>query len=118
VDLGTMFGPTNVAIHRVAVAVELSDPREAVAHIPSVDLRSMPAYLTERRARFLIDVARAHAMLDDRSAAIGALIDAERTAPAETRSHRLTHELLHNLMRRERRSSKLRELAVRCGLER
>jgi len=117
VDLGTMFGATNVAIHRVAVAVELSDPREAVAHIPSVDLSSMPAYLTERRARFLIDVARAHAMLDDRSAAIGP-IDAERTAPAETRSHRLTHELLHNLMRRERRSSKLRELAVRCGLER
>ena len=26
-DLGTVFGPTNVAIHRVAVAVELGDAR-------------------------------------------------------------------------------------------
>lgn len=33
-DLGTVFGPTNVAIHQVAVAVELGDPFEAVSHIP------------------------------------------------------------------------------------
>jgi hypothetical protein len=60
-DLGAVFGPANVAIHRVAVAVELADTRTALAHIPAVDLRRMPPQLTERRARFLIGVARAHA---------------------------------------------------------
>lgn len=52
-DLGTVFGPTNVAIHQVAVAVELGDAPEAMRHVPKVNLDQMPSQLTERRARFL-----------------------------------------------------------------
>jgi transcriptional regulator with XRE-family HTH domain len=115
-DLGTVFGPTNVAIHRVAVAVELADTRTALAHIPTVDLRRMPPQLTERRARFLIDVARAHARVKDDAAALDALVQAESHASAEVRSHRLTHGLLRDLLQRENRSSGLRALAARCGL--
>ena len=33
--LGTMFGPVNVAIHNVAVPVELGRPGEAVRRIPA-----------------------------------------------------------------------------------
>lgn len=115
-DLGTVFGPTNVAIHQVAVAVELGDPSEAMRHIPKVNLDRLPRQPTERRSRFLIDVARAHAALGDDSAALDALLQADQIAPDELRYHRLTHELLRNLLTRERRSSELRALVDRCRL--
>jgi hypothetical protein len=113
-DLGTVFGPTNVAIHRVAVAVELGDAREAVRRVPEVNLNQMPSHLTERRARFLIDVARGHAQVQDDAAALDALTEAEAIAPDELRNHRLTREVLHDLLSRERQSSGLRDLAGRC----
>jgi hypothetical protein len=113
-DLGTVFGPTNVAIHRVAVAVELGDAREAIRRAPEVDLDQMPAHLTERRARFLIDVARGHAQVQDDAPAIDALTEAETIAPDELRNHRLTREVIRDLLTRERRSSGLRALADRC----
>jgi transcriptional regulator with XRE-family HTH domain len=113
-DLATVFGPTNVAIHQVAVAVELGNAREALRHIPMVKLNQMPKQLTERRARFLIDVARSHAQLQNDSAALDALLEAEQIAPDELRHHRLTHGVVRDLLSRERRSSGLRALADRC----
>jgi hypothetical protein len=74
----------------------------------------MPRHLTERRARFLIDVARGHAQVQDDAAALDALTEAETTAPDELRNHRLTHEVIRDLLTRERRSSGLRALAHRC----
>lgn len=112
--LGTVFGPSNVAIHRVAVAVELGDAREAIKHIPAVNLKRMPAELIERRARFLIDVARAYGKIGDDPAAIATLIDAEGIAPDEVRNHRLTRDLVRSLLTRERRTSGLRAFAERC----
>jgi hypothetical protein len=109
-----VFGPTNVAIHQVAVAVELGDAREAIRRVPDVDLDQMPAHLTERRSRFLIDVARGHAQVQDDAAALDALTQAETIAPDELRNHRLTREVLRDLLTRERRSSGLRALADRC----
>jgi len=113
-DFGTVFGPTNVAIHHVAVAVELGDARTALKHVNSVRLDEMPPELAERRARFLIDVARCHAAVGDDTAALDALMQAETIASAELRGHRLTHELVRELLTRERRSSELRALAERC----
>jgi hypothetical protein len=113
-DLGTVFGPTNVAIHQVAVAVELGDAREAVRRVPEVNLDQMPSHLTERRARFLIDVARGHAQVQDDAAALDALTEAEAIAPDELRNHRLTREVVDDLLSRERQSSGLRDLAGRC----
>jgi transcriptional regulator with XRE-family HTH domain len=113
-DFGTVFGPANVAIHRVAVAVELGSTREAVRYIPMVDLDRLPAGLSERRARFLIDVARSYARLHDDAAALDALLEAEQIAPHELRNHRCTREALRELRSRERRSSGLRALADRC----
>jgi tetratricopeptide (TPR) repeat protein len=115
-DLATVFGPTNVAIHRVAIAIELGDAHEAARHIPTVQLDHMSATLTERQARFLIDVARSYAKMKDDAAAIDALIRAEAIAPDELRGHRLTRELIPQLLTRERRSSDLRALAGRCHL--
>jgi DNA-binding XRE family transcriptional regulator len=113
-DLGTVFGPTNVAIHQVAVAVELGDASEAMRHVPKVKLDRMPPRLTEFRARFLIDVARSCTQLRDDTVALDALLQAEAIAPDELRNHRLTHEVVRELLLRERRSSGLRALATRC----
>jgi hypothetical protein len=114
--LATVFGPTNVAIHDVAIAIELGDAREAVRRIPAVRLDQMPKTLTERRGRFLIDVARSYAQMRDDQAAIDALMQSERIAPDEIRNHRLTRELVPQLLTREHRSSDLRALAERCNL--
>lgn len=116
VILGTVFGPTNVAIHEVAIAIELGDASEAVRRIPAVRLEQMPRTLTERRGRFLIDAARSYAQMRDDQAAIDALVESEKIAPDELRNHRLTRELVPQLLAREHRSSDLRALARRCNL--
>jgi hypothetical protein len=103
-----------VAIHQVAVAVELGSAREAIRYIPKMDLARLPAHLKELRARFLIDVARSHARLHNDSAALDVLLEAEQIAPHELRNHRRTREALRELGSRERRSSALRALADRC----
>ena len=58
-DHGTEFGPTNVKLHQVAVEVELGNASEALRLAKPVDASGMSA---ERQARFLVDVARAHAL--------------------------------------------------------
>ena len=57
-DYNTEFGPANVAVHEIAVAVELGDAGRALRAAATVDTIGLSA---ERRARMLIDVARAHA---------------------------------------------------------
>lgn len=80
-DYGTEFGPTNVKLHQVAVAVELGNAAEALDLAKGVD----PAALSpERQARFLVDVARAHAQRRAVASALAALTDAERlSTPTE-----------------------------------
>ncbi len=115
VVLGTMFGPVNVVVHNVAVPVELGRPEEAVRNIPSDPIR-MPPQFAERAARFLIDVARSHAHTGEDRAAEDALAQAEQAAPDEVRHHRLTHQLIGDLLPRSHHSSKIRALAERCGM--
>jgi hypothetical protein len=115
-DFGTVFGPVNTAIHRVAVAIELGDYRAALAAVPAVNLNRLPAQLAERRARYLIDVARTFAGVRDDQAAADALLEAEQVAPDELRGHRLTRAVLADLLTRERKSSGIRQLAARCGV--
>jgi transcriptional regulator with XRE-family HTH domain len=57
-DFDTEFGPTNVQLHRVAVAIELSDAGEAIDCAANIDATGLSP---ERQARLLVDVARAHA---------------------------------------------------------
>jgi hypothetical protein len=115
VALGTMFGPVNVAIHNVAVPVELGRPGEAVRSIPAGAVQ-VPSYLAERKARFLIDIARGYAGVGNARAAEEALVLAEETAPDETRHHRLTRQLIGDLLPRSQPSSAIRALAVRCAV--
>jgi hypothetical protein len=93
-DFGTEFGPTNVALHQVAVEVELGNAAEALELARKVNPSALSA---ERRARFLVDVARAHVQRRAAVAAVAALSEAEMIAPAEVADSRLVRELLGDL---------------------
>jgi transcriptional regulator with XRE-family HTH domain len=93
-DYNTEFGPTNVAICEVGVAVELGDAGTALRTAAAVDASRLSA---ERQGRLLLDVARAHAQRRNLDSAVAALLDAERITPEQTRSHWITRNLLQDL---------------------
>ncbi|MGX1757840.1 helix-turn-helix domain-containing protein [Streptomyces lydicus] len=108
----TAFGPTNVAIHRVAAAGELGDLQVALDLAPQVDTSNLP---TERRARHSLEVARAlssHNRIDE---ALAVILEAESWAPEQVRNHYLARELVLSWVRshRGRPSQPMAELAKR-----
>lgn len=115
-EMATVFGPTNVAIHEVAIAVELGNARQALHHTDDVNLDRVPALLAERKARYLLDVARAHTALADHAAATAALLQAEQHSADEVHHHRITRSLLPALLAHSGSDRRAQALASRCGL--
>ncbi len=117
-DIYSIFGPTNVAIHGVQVAVELRNGRDAVRRSHHVDADQLPASLVERRGQFLIDVATGHILQGEDGAATTTLLRADDIAPQEVRLSPEVHGLVRTMLRRERAGavSGLRPLAGRIGL--
>ncbi|MBF6333597.1 helix-turn-helix domain-containing protein [Nocardia transvalensis] len=114
-DYHTEFGPTNVQLHNVAVAVELGDAGEAIRIAGAIDASTLSA---ERRGRLLIDVARAWAQRRNVAQALSALEEAERLTPEQVRHHRLAHACIRDLLRIGRQPPPgLAELAGRAGIE-
>jgi len=114
-DFHTEFGPTNVALHAVAVAVELGDAGEALDRAERIDASALSA---ERRARLLIDVARANAQLRRSAEAVAALAEAEGLTPEQVRDHRFVRETVRDLLQLagRRPAPELRALAQRIGV--
>ena len=111
-----VFGPTNLAIHRVAVEVELGDPIEALRQADKFRLAPNAA-LSERQARYLLDVARAQAEVGQASEAVSTLLQAESIGPEEIRTHRHSKTVLSKLLAQPGGvSMELRPLANRCGV--
>jgi transcriptional regulator with XRE-family HTH domain len=113
-DYDTEFGPTNVQLHAVAVAVELGDAGEALDVAARVDASGLSP---ERQVRLLIDVARAHAQRRHTGEAIAALVDAEQLSPEHVRSHHFARATIKELLDQSgrRASTELVELARRAG---
>jgi transcriptional regulator with XRE-family HTH domain len=115
-DYWTEFGPANTAVYETAVALEASDLTEARRIADTVDVDEL--LTAERRARFLIEVARIYVILRDDGAAVAALLEAERYSTEELRYQVVAHELVRVCLKRERRSRTpgLRGLAQRLGV--
>ena len=115
-DYNSEFGPANVGLHEIAVAVELGDAGRALRTAASVDTTGLSA---ERRARMLIDVARAHAQRRRVGEAVDALRQAQEITPEQVRGHELVRQLVSDLLTmQDPPSGELRELAVRLGAAR
>ncbi|MFC7760264.1 helix-turn-helix domain-containing protein [Catellatospora bangladeshensis] len=97
--LWTAFGPTNVAVHRVATAAELGDIQFAVGLGPRIDTSAMPM---ERRVRHALEVARAYSRWNRNEEAQATLLDAEQMAPEQVRYHFLGRQLVTGWLRRGR----------------
>ena len=114
-DYRLCFGPTNVNIWSVALAVELLDGTEAVKRaerftIPTTAQR-------ERAGHHFIDLARGHLLHGDKDKAFAALRHAKKIAPAQTRYHPMVHETIRVLAREEARASDtVRGFATWCGI--
>jgi len=112
-DYNTEFGPANVGLYEIAVAVELGDAGRALRAAASVDTTGLSA---ERRARMLIDVARAHAQRRQVDDAVSVLRQAEDITPEQIRAHDRVRQLISDLMAmQDPPSTELRDLAERIG---
>jgi transcriptional regulator with XRE-family HTH domain len=89
-DYGLAFGPSNLAQHEVAVAVELEDGEGAISRAQGV--RLAPSVPSVRRGHHYIDLARGYAMAGDHSGSLRCLQQARRIAPQQTRHHPMVRE--------------------------
>ena len=120
--LWTSFGPTNVALYRVAAHVQLSEGADAVAVAAGIPTPARNALPRERRAHLLTDLAHGQAQAGLRDAAVDTLLTAERLAFEEVvrrpRTKRLVEDVLLLGTGSAAADRRLRELADRCGLPR
>jgi len=110
----TAFGPTNVAVHTVSVAVELGEFGYALDQSKRVHLSRLP--VPERRAHHLLDIARAHEQCRQDAEAIELVLAAERLAPEEVRLRPATRAMVSDIHHRAPVIGRdLRELADRLA---
>ncbi|MFI2430368.1 helix-turn-helix domain-containing protein [Streptomyces sp. NPDC018693] len=99
---GLEFGPTNVAMHRLGVAVELHDGPEVVRRTQRTRLPANAAPV--RAARWYMDAAKGWLDYGNREKAFAALQAARRIAPEQTRNHPQVRETVQTLIHMERYS--------------
>ncbi|MFC6881946.1 helix-turn-helix domain-containing protein [Actinomadura yumaensis] len=101
---GLEFGPSNVAIHEVAVAVEMYEGTEAVRRASRINLPATVAPV--RLGHYYIDLARGWLYHGDRARALKTLYMARQAAPQQTRNHPQVRETVRMLVELERRRPK------------
>lgn len=114
----TVFGPTNVALHRACAAVELGEHGMAVAAHEALAPDAFNALLPERRAQHLVDASRAYTQVGNLDMAGELLVEADRLAPSEIRCRPASQEVLVGVLRRTRGTptAPLTELADHLGV--
>jgi hypothetical protein len=111
------FGPTNMAIHAVWLALENGDPSTAIDQAAHVPYDSLPNELSERRTSHLITVAWAHYLKRQYDEALAALFLARASAPEQLIFTHRVHNMLRGMLRNQRRlTSELREMADFVGI--
>lgn len=115
---GLHFGPRNVGVWSVALAVELGEGARVAELARGVDVASIPS--PGRRAMFYADLGRGLARdRTTREQAVAALRTAEDTAPQLIRANFLVRETVTDLLGRARREAggrELRGMAHRMGV--
>jgi transcriptional regulator with XRE-family HTH domain len=107
-DFQTVFGPTNVQIHAVEIAVELEQPDTALQRARA--LRFPRSMSRERVVHHGIDIARAYGQVDQDAHAVRALTSAANLASHYVHNHPMARALVAQLRRRSQPS------AIEAGL--
>jgi len=111
----TTFGPTQTHIQAVGVAVATRDIGRALEIARHLEL---PASLPKAaRARYLLDVAHVHLLARQEKAATSTLVAIDSFAPDWMRHQSLAVHIVEDLYVRERRSSTVRQLASKVGIQ-
>ncbi|KUF13974.1 helix-turn-helix domain-containing protein [Streptomyces silvensis] len=115
-DYATPFGPTNAGVAAVNAYVDMGKPDKALNRAKRItNVATLPPTWL---ARHHLDCALANAEMNRDFEATRALLAAERTAPEWMRYHSTSRHLVAELRERERRrSSPIRELAVRLEID-
>ena len=112
------FGPDNVGIWRLSIAVEFGEPGRACEVARGVHPSRVPS--AGRQSTYWADLGRGMAQQRaTRDQAVGALLRAEKLAPQRIRANPFVRETVGDLMRRAQRAAagrELRGLAYRMGL--
>ncbi|MFJ2896164.1 helix-turn-helix domain-containing protein [Streptomyces sp. NPDC087218] len=113
----TMFGPTNVGLHRVDVLTRLEDGDSAIKAADGLGSEALYGLSRERQAQHLITMARARLLTRRKEAAAESLVEAARLAPEEVLGRQSTVGLVADVVGATPvPGGDLRRLAVRCGL--
>ncbi|TVL91742.1 helix-turn-helix domain-containing protein [Streptomyces sp. SAJ15] len=113
----TMFGPTNVDLHRVDVLVRFEDGWSALDAADRLSPEAVNGLTCERKAQHLISMARAHLLTRRKEDAATVLLEAERLAPEEVVGRPTTVDLVKDVLGvTAKPTGELRALATRCGL--
>jgi transcriptional regulator with XRE-family HTH domain len=112
----TAFGPTNVRIHEVSVAVDLDKPDRAIELAAPVDTDLLPSGLKSRRGQLHIDSAWAYLQIGSDPEAVINLLEAERFAPQTVHHNVGVRGLVAQMLDRRSGTPGLRGLARRVGV--
>jgi hypothetical protein len=113
-DYWEAFGPANVCAHEIAVALELGNAAEALRLANRIDIDALP--VPERRAHVLIDIARAHCLLQDHAETVALLSEAVHHSPEDVRYSPKAREMTHVCLALKSTLPGLRDLAQRLGI--
>jgi transcriptional regulator with XRE-family HTH domain len=109
------FGPTNVSVWQLSIAMECDEPGRVREIAPGID----PTGMTPNRlSRYYVEQGRAYARLREHDQALAMLLRAEHACPQHVRSLPVVRELIGFMVRDARRramSERLGALARRCG---
>lgn len=112
------FGPTNVGVWRMSVALEARDFAQAAAIADTLQPELLPT--ATRRATYWANYGRALARIRGReNDAVRALRKAELISPARVQRHPFVRDVLAELLAQSRRDAvgrELRGMAYRAGL--
>jgi transcriptional regulator with XRE-family HTH domain len=90
-----VFGPSNVALHRVSTAVELGRTGEALELAERIAIHTSPS--VERRLTFHLDAARCYVRKNNDVAAVHMIQRIHRESPEELRYSVIARETLRQL---------------------
>ena len=112
------YGPTNIAIHELAVHVALGDSRTTLQLGENIDTDALPTVLLGRRSQVHLELGWASVGQGDDSLAVLHLFEAERVAQQTVSRSSTARALLSTLLTCERKGATpgLRALADRAGV--